>query len=200
MGYHLAGFDVTGVDINRQKYFPFEFIQADALQLEIEFLRRFDAIHASPPCQKYTKKPGTWGRGRVHWTEHPELIEATREMLDEAGRPYVIENLGGAPIRGDMMLCGTMFGLRIIKHRFFETSFPIFELMPPCDHRDTYNPWSGKGRSIKQFREAMGTPWLPCDGGASKKRGATGDISNAIPPAFTQWIGERLLDHLKEAA
>jgi hypothetical protein len=96
------------------------------------------------------------------------------------------------------MLCGTMFGLRIIKHRQFECSFPVGGLLPDCDHRDVYNPWSGKGRSAREHREAQGTPWIPQCGGASRKAGYTGDLNNAIPPAFTQFIGEQLMTSLTE--
>jgi DNA (cytosine-5)-methyltransferase 1 len=198
MGYYRAGFDVVGIDINPQPHYPFEFIQADCLSFtDFVFLRSFDAIHASPPCQKYTRKSANWGRERKHFIEHPDLIEPTREMLEESGLPYVLENVMGAPMRCDAMLCGTMFGLRIIKHRQFETNFPLDCLLPPCDHSDVYNPWSGKGRSAREHREAQGTPWIPQCGGASRKAGYTGDLNNAIPPAFTQWIGEQLIAHIQ---
>lgn len=202
VGYHRAGFDVTGVDINPQGNFPFEFIQADALALEPAFLASFDAIHASPPCQAYTRKAADWGRKRNHWIEHPDLVAPTRAMLEASGRPYVIENVPGAPIRADLVLCGTMFGLRIIKHRCFELSFPAPLLLPCCNHADVYNPWAGKGRSADKLREAQGIDWLPISGGASRKLGYTGDLFNAIPPAYTQFIGERLIASLgmREAA
>lgn len=196
MGYHEAGFDVVGVDINPQPHYPFEFIQADCMALDTAFLRQFDAIHASPPCQRYTRKTATWGRARKHWVEHPDLLEPTRAMLKSPGLPYVIENVVGAPMRADLTLCGTQFGLRIIKHRQFECSFPVFSLLPACDHTDVYNPWSGKGRSAAEHRAAQGTPWIPQCGGASRKAGVTGDLNNAIPPAFTRFIGEQLADHL----
>lgn len=196
MGYHRAGFDVVGVDINPQPHYPFEFIRADCLSLNLDFLRSFDAIHASPPCQLYTRKTATWGRERKHWTDHPDLLEPTRKMLEEAGRPYIIENVVGAPMRCDVMLCGTMFGLRIIKHRQFELSFPVAYLLPECDHSDVYNPWQGKGRTAEKFREAQDTPWLPMAGGASRKAGISGDLYNAIPPAFTEWLGAHLLQEI----
>jgi DNA (cytosine-5)-methyltransferase 1 len=198
MGYFRAGFDVVGVDINPQPHYPFEFIKANVLDLGQDFLRGFDAIHASPPCQLYTRKAANWGRERKHFIEHPDLIEPTRNMLVESGLPYVLENVMGAPMRCDVMLCGTMFGLRIIKHRQFECSFPVGGLLPDCDHRDVYNPWSGKGRSAREHREAQGTPWIPQCGGASRKAGYTGDLNNAIPPAFTQFIGEQLMTSLTE--
>lgn len=196
MGYHRAGFDVVGVDINPQGNYPFEFIQSDCLALDPAFVSSFDAIHASPPCQAYTRKAANWGRERKHWIEHPDLVAPTRAMLEVSGLPYVIENVVGAPVRADMTLCGTMFGLRIIKHRVFELSFPAAYTLPPCDHSDVYNPWQGKGRSADKLRAAQGIDWLPISGGASRKNGYTGDLFNAIPPAFTEFVGMHLLHHL----
>ena len=196
MGYHRAGFDVTGVDINPQGNYPFEFIQADCLSLDPSFVASFDAIHASPPCQAYTRKAADWGRKRTHWIEHPDLVESTRALLEASGKPYIIENVVGAPIRTDLLLCGTMFGLRIIKHRCFELSFSAPYLLPPCDHRDVYNPWQGKGRSADKLRAAQDIDWLPTSGGASRKNGYTGDLYNAIPPAYTHFIGGHLMAHL----
>lgn len=192
MGYHQAGFEVVGVDINRQPNYPFEFMQADCLSLEPGFLATFDAIHASPPCQHYSPAANLHGNR----ADHPDLVDPTRQMLASVGCPTVIENVMDAPIRGDLVLCGTMFGLRIIKHRQFECSFPVFSLLPACDHSDVYDPWHGSGRSADKFRAAQGTPWLPCNGGASRKRGETGCLSNAIPPAYTRFIGEQLIAHL----
>jgi DNA (cytosine-5)-methyltransferase 1 len=192
MGYARAGFNVIGVDSNPQPHYPFEFIQADCLTLGEEFLLLFDALHASPPCQKYTRKTAHWGRTRKHFIEHPDLIDPTRRMLMKSGRPYVLENVMGAPMRADLILCGTMFDLRIIKHRQFETNFPLIGPANGCDHADVYNPWQGKGRNAKEHRQAQGTPWIPQCGGASRKAGVTGDLNNAIPPAFTQFIGEQL--------
>lgn len=197
-GYADAGFEVVGVDINRQPNFPFAFIQQDCLTLEPAFLRSFDAIHASPPCQAHTRKTATWGRARVHWPDHQDLIPQTRDMLKASGVPYVIENVVGAPVKASLMLCGTMFGLRITKHRLFETSFPVSMPAHGCDHRDVFNPWQGKGRTADEFRAAQGTPWIPTGGGASRKAGVTGDLYNAIPPAFTKWIGDALMASLLE--
>jgi DNA (cytosine-5)-methyltransferase 1 len=146
------------------------------------------------------RKSANWGRERKHFTEHPDLIEPTRAMLEASGLPYVLENVMGAPMRADLVLCGTMFGLRIIKHRQFECNFPVPCLLPSCDHSDVYNPWQGKGRSAAEHREAQGTPWIPQCGGASRKAGYTGDLNNAIPPAYTQFVGERLIAHIEAIA
>jgi hypothetical protein len=193
MGYSRAGFDVVGVDINPQPHYPFEFHQADALTFPLD---GFDAIHASPPCQAYTRKAATWGRARVHFLDHPDLLAPIRDRLVAAGLPYVIENVPGAPIRAQLLLCGSMFGLRIQKHRLFEGNWPLPMAPATCDHRDLYNPWAGAGRSADKLRAAMGTPWIPMSGGASRKAGVTGDLFNAIPPAYTRWIGAALMSAL----
>ncbi len=188
MGYYQAGFDVVGVDKNPQPHYPFAFIQMDVMTIDQRFLRSFDAAHASPPCQRYSVASNFHGNSE----SHPDLVDPTRAMLEAAGLPYVIENVVGAPNRPDLTLCGTMFGLRIIKHRQFECSFPVFALLPSCDHADVYDPWHGEGRTADQFRAAQDTPWIPMAGGASRKKGVTGDLFNAIPPAFTRFIGEQL--------
>src|SRR5580658_6025519 len=126
VGYSRSGFEVVGVDIEPQPNFPFSFVQADALTLPMEFLKSFDAIHASPPCQSYSDLAKRNG----HADEWPRLIEPVREMLIETGKPYVIENVDGAPLLNPVVLCGTMFkGLRVLRHRLFEANFPI--LIPP---------------------------------------------------------------------
>ena len=138
MGYHRAGFEVVGVDISPQPNYPFEFYQLDATALVQDVdnkcwhesqtkttlpgasyacLGNFDAIHASPPCQRYTTlvaQAGTFG-------DYPDLVEPIREILKASGLPYVIENVPGAPIEG-VLLCGSMFGLKVIRHRVFESN------------------------------------------------------------------------------
>jgi DNA (cytosine-5)-methyltransferase 1 len=198
MGYYRAGFDVVGVDINPQPNYPFEFILGDALEYLNAGIGKYASIHASPPCQAYTRKNTNWGRKRNHWTEHSDLLETTRKALNEMQLPYVIENVPGAPINAQLLLCGTMFGLRIIKHRLFEANWPIPTLSPMgCNHTDVYNPWSGQGRSAEKHRLAQDTPWIPQSGGASRKLGKTGDVFNALPPAYTEFIGKHLLEYLR---
>src|SRR5262245_29670527 len=108
MGYHRAGFDVVGVDINPQPNYPFHVVRDDAL----EFLRtgswvdRYDAIHASPPCQAYSVL-----RRANPDAQYPDLIAPTRELLEQTGLPWVIENVPGAPLAYSIELCGSMFGL-----------------------------------------------------------------------------------------
>lgn len=141
MGLHQAGFDVIGIDIEPQKRYPFpgRFIQADALNPPVD-LTRFALIWASPLCQAHTPLKGMWnGRDKRGLSPHVDMIPETREMLLASGRPYVIENVIGAPLRATIMLCGTMFGLQtksgaqLQRHRLFETSFMM--LQPQCDHR-----------------------------------------------------------------
>ncbi len=116
MGYHRAGYEIVGVDRAAQPRFPFRFIQADALEfLACCRVSAFDLIHASPPCQRYSRAQVLHGR------EHPDLVPATREALVASGRPWVIENVVGAPLVHPVMLCGLMFGLKVFRHRLFET-------------------------------------------------------------------------------
>ena len=205
MGYHLAGFEVVGVDLHPQRRYPFEFIQADALTLDSRFLRSFDAIHASPPCQGYTdmKAPGQLGA--------PQLIDLTRRMLEATGLPYVIENVEGAAwdMRDPITLCGSMFGLgaqgcQLRRHRLFESNIAI-SAPSPCRHdarpvigvyggharrraasaggRSTRDVWEGGHRAA--MSEAMGMTWATC-----------AEMSEAIPPAYTQHLGLQILQHI----
>ena len=121
-GYDEAGFDVFGVDIVEQSNYPYPMIVDNALELSSSFLKKFDAIHASPPCQSYSDLAARNRNGDA-W---PRLVEPVREMLKASGKPYVIENVEGAPLLDYVVLCGTMFpGLRVIRHRLFESNFPI---------------------------------------------------------------------------
>ena len=201
MGYFRAGYQPIGVDKFPMPGYPFEFIQADALEIldDVEFCRQFDLIHASPECQEYsvTKslKTATYGQD----------IEAVREKLKAIGRPYVIENVPGAPLQNYVVLCGSMFGLSVIRHRLFECWPEIY--FPPfgCSCQKTRNRPGGKnGKSnpVSSFangskticvvgyryaaedgRKAMGIDWMP-------RR----TLSKAIPPPYTEWIGRQMLE------
>lgn len=134
MGYHRAGFDeIVGVDIKPQKRYPFTFVQGDALEYVAAHGQEFDAIHASPPCQAFTVLRAMWNA-----REHPNLVAPTRDCLTATGRPYVIENVPGAPLFEPIMLCGSMFGLgtgdaELRRHRLFELQgFTV--LTPRCQH------------------------------------------------------------------
>jgi len=190
-GYQRAGFYVVGVDIKSQpRYCGDEFIQADALEYVAEHGREYDVIHASPPCQAYSEATPMAHRGN-----HPDLIAPTRELLQQIGQPYVIENVEAARalLVNPVMLCGTMFGLGVQRHRYFEIWPHVFLLTPPCKHDFVPVYVTGStGRSgcgfprkdalIDAKRRAMGIDWM-----------VTGEIDEAIPPAYTEWIGQQLL-------
>ena len=203
MGYHRAGFDVVGVDINPQPNYPFKFHQRDAISVleDIEAGRGaidFDAIHASPPCQDHMRGGGhpTHGTG---W-----MLNAVRRMLtnvhDTDGVPWVIENVPGAPMRADYRLCGCQFGLRLRRKRWFETSWDGFAFMEPCHHDGPVPSVVGTGTpswvaetlgynpGIAELRECMGIDWM------NRK-----ELSQAIPPAYTEYIGTQLLAHVAPA-
>ena len=188
MGYHRAGFDVVGVDIKPQKHYPFEFHQADALEYCAEHGREFDAIHASPPCQRFSV--GTPDRMR-----HPDLIDATRNALVAAGGPWVIENVRGAPIRADLRICGCQVGYPMLRRvRHFETMPPMLSLLPSCQHGGHAITVTGHGTTsgnrktwgrnigVVEMRAAMGIDWMNRD-----------ELSQAIPPAYTEFIGRALM-------
>jgi DNA (cytosine-5)-methyltransferase 1 len=198
MGYHRAGFDVVGVDINPQPHYPFEFIQADCLnvhRLRLDALvRRDPRIPAVPGIHPQGRQLGTRAQA-LH--RAPDLLGPTRAMLEASGLPYVIENVMGAPMRCDVMLCGTMFGLRIIKHRQFETNFPLDCLLPPATTRTFTTPGRARAavpgstarrRVRRGFRSVAGRP------GKLATR-ATSITRSRLP--YTQWIGEQLIAHIQ---
>lgn len=187
-GYYLAGYDVVGVDHLPQPHYPYEFHQHDALDYP---LHGFDAVHASPPCQAFT----AYQRRHNHVTPRPNLIPAVREKLQASGLPYIIENVNGAPLHDPIMLCGSSFGLDIRRHRLFESNRPL--IPPPCDHKwqkPRFPPAANRInlRSTVEIgvwripmdvqNKAMGIDWMPLK-----------SLSQAIPPAYTKYLGEQLL-------
>ena len=179
VGYHRAGFDVVGVDHKPQPRYPFEFHQADALTYPLD---GFDVIHASPPCQGYANV--TLWRG--DHGDHPRLIEAMRARLKASGVPWVMENVRTREIRGDFVLCGSAFGLPVRRHRHFETSIAP-TLVAPCQHRSTDLAFMHKGE--RAYADAMGCTWM-----------SSREAREAIPPAYTEWIGTQLLAALSSHA
>lgn len=215
MGYARAGFEVVGVDLNPQPDYPFEFHQLDALLLLSQILDRhiigwpggsgwvslddFDAIHASPPCQSSTALTKGTNKGRVYL----DLIPETRDLLAATGLPTVIENVQGAAVRRDLTLCGEMFGLDVIRHRYFEIEG--FEAVAPAHkpHRGRVRGWrhgtyydgpylavygegGGKG-SVSEWQAAMGIDWT-----SDRKA-----IAEAIPPSYSEHIGRQLIAHIE---
>jgi DNA (cytosine-5)-methyltransferase 1 len=194
MGYHQAGFTVTGVDLYPQPRYPFEFIQADAIDYLKNHGHEYAAVHASPPCQAHSMAQ------RLMGNEHPELIAPTRDVLNNLGLPYIIENVVGAPLDNPFELCGAMFGLGTYRHRLFETSFPV----EVPDHPEHTARTTKMGRApvdgemihvvgnfsgVAKAKVAMGIDWMNRDG-----------LRESIPPAYTQFIGEQLHAQLTERA
>jgi DNA (cytosine-5)-methyltransferase 1 len=217
MGYHRAGFDVWGVDHEPQPRYPFAFLESDALDFMRGLLSgatvlgvrldEFDAIHASPPCQRYsvaTKSiPGLS-------ESHPDLLPTTRHLLRQTGLPYVIENVEGAPMDTPMTLCGSMFGLLVRRHRLFESSLLLFS-PGGCRHKAFKGDYpcgrsSGTARAGERskvvhvygqgcsrgprglWQKAMGIDWMTMK-----------EMAQAIPPAYTEHIGKQLIATLRTA-
>ena len=214
VGYSRAGFDeIVGVDNRPMPRYPFTFVQADALEYVAAHGKEFDAIHASPPCQLYSDLKSMWN-AKVH----PDLVHPTRLLLT-GNAPFIIENVRGSPLRrGSVMLCGTMFGLgvdgaELWRHRYFEVNWTV-GLVPPCQHyqrEKVIGVYGGHGRdhrrvvgvyghcggrsvrdgtqqfSVATRRQAMGIDWMNGQ-----------ELSQAIPPAYTEFIGRQLMAVLKE--
>lgn len=218
-GYQRAGFHVTGYDIKPQpRYAGDVFVLGSFLDLTPEYIREnFDAAHASPPCQAHTAMK-TMHNAKVH----ADLVEPTRALLMASGLPWIMENVVGAPLDNPTLLCGTMFGLgvedaELRRHRLFETSFHV--LAPTCQHgqRDTIGIYGGHVRNRRrartigvygegardsrrkfdkgvpdfttdQGRVAMGIDWM-----------TTAELSQAIPPAYTEFLGRQLLAQIAQS-
>jgi DNA (cytosine-5)-methyltransferase 1 len=206
MGLHQAGFTVTGVDIKPQPEYPFTFHQADALTFP---LHGYDFIWASPPCQAHS----TATRDK---SKHVDLIPETRARLEASGAVWVIENVLGAPLRDPIMLCGAMFGLGVLRHRLFETSFFMLQPGHP-DHRGSvatgeYVTVAGNSSGIPTWtsrrREELGLPrYFKGEGSIATRRKAMGidwmknrTLTQAIPPAYSKFIGERAMKLLRKTA
>lgn len=199
-GYHLAGFNVTGVDRQPQPRYPYPFIRADVRSLDPEWIRRnFDVVTGSPPCWAHSDLAFRSG------IEYEDFIPETRSLMQASGLPYVIENVEGAPLLNPLMLCGTMFtGLRVIRHRLFESNVSlvtpsphnwkhplVYTLDKRKPHYGQLDEWSafvsvnGGGNCSKAAAaDAMGINehWMTKDG-----------LNQAIPPRYTQWVGEQLM-------
>lgn len=197
MGYAQAGFRVVGVDIEPQPHYPFEFRQANVFNLPFG-LKRFDAIHASPPCQAFSIA------NNIHGNDHVDYIALTRKMLKATGLPYVIENVPGAPLRSPVQLCGLTFGLNVKRHRIFESNVDFPGSQCPVGHPGEWlsvfgHTVLGRGKTVgrakgggphihrqhvglERGRAAMGIDWMGME-----------ELSEAIPPAYTRHIGAYLM-------
>jgi DNA (cytosine-5)-methyltransferase 1 len=187
MGLHTAGFEVVGVDIAAQKNYPFEFVKADAMTYPLE---GFDYIWASPPCQAYSRAQ------RIRGNEHPDHIGELRKRLRASGITWTMENVIGAPLECPVELCGAMFGLRVYRHRLFESSFYV----RPPHHPEHVAPLRKMGRRVQpgEFmhvvgnftgvelaREAMGISWMVRD-----------ELREAIPPAYSEFIARKAIPYI----
>ena len=209
-GYADAGFEVVGVDIDPQPNYPYEFHQADAIEFVKEHGHEFDAIHASPPCQTFSRTK------TLHGNEHPDLIKPTRDALVASGKPWVMENVVGAPLIDPIKLSGQHFNmtaqdvdgvpLKLVRNRLFESN--ILLRVPDSFHANRHiqtasiygagGGWTPRHRDIHDRRggyiphtdvikQLLGIDWM------SKH-----EMSQSIPPVFTEWVGGQIIDHIEE--
>lgn len=189
-GFEQAGFDVTAVDLFDQPNHRGNFIKADAIDFLLENGHKYNYIHASPPCQKYSMSSKQF---RILGKEYPDLISVTRAALIKIGKPFDLENVPGSPLINPVMLCGTMFGLPTYRHRFFETNW---NLKQPI-HTEHIAKNAKMGRPVKpgEFIQYMGH-----FSGLQYVRDFTGcqwmsqyGLAQSIPPQYTKYIGEQFL-------
>lgn len=196
VGYYQAGFTVHGIDLKHGKRYPYTYTRANVLDVlkDNSFIDQFDVIHASPPCQTHSiTKHLRNAQGKS--TSKIDLIPETREALIASGKPYIIENVPGSPLINPIQLCGSSFGLKVRRHRLFESNMPLIGSI--CDHKSQGRPIGvygslndeipngGKTAStIDEARKAMGIDWAIWT-----------ELVEAIPPAFTKYLGEQLIRH-----
>ena len=199
VGYAMAGFEVTGVDLKHGKRYPYAYVRADVLEIikDIDYVRQFDVIHASPPCQTHSiTKHLRNAQGNT--ISKLDLIPETRQALIASGKPYIIENVPGSPLINPVQLCGSSFGLKVRRHRLFESNMPIKGSI--CNHKlqgrpvGVYGslndeiPKGGKtATTIDEARKAMGMDWAIWT-----------ELVEAIPPAFTKYLGLQVMRLLNE--
>jgi DNA (cytosine-5)-methyltransferase 1 len=191
-GYAMAGFEVTGIDVKHGKRYPFTYIRGDVRDyLHKDFLNQFDVIAASPPCQTHSStKHLRVAQGKS--TDKIDMIPEVREALIASGKPYVIENVPGAPLINPIQLCGSAFGLKVRRHRLFESNLKLQGTA--CFHKEQGRPVGiygsmrdeipGGGHTAKTMPEAeqaMGIDWM-----------IWGELVESIPPAYTKFIGEQI--------
>lgn len=195
VGYHRAGFEVSGVDVVPQPHYPYEFFHCDALELLKSramkaWIAEYDVLHASPPCQGFSAYRR---RGDGVGDNYPDLISEVRVALRAHGLPYVIENIPRSPLHDPVIVCGSSFGLDLQRHRLFESNLPL--VAPPCNHewqtprfvaasnrinlRRTVEV--GAGRCGRAAIDAMGIDWMTRE-----------ELSEAVPPAYTEFLGRQI--------
>ena len=190
-GYAMAGFDVTGIDIKHGKRYPYTYIRDDVRNyLNLEYLQQFDIIHASPPCQTHSATKHL-RNAQGNTTNKIDMIDEVRAALIASGKPYIIENVPGAPLIDPIMLCGSAFGLKVRRHRLFESNLPLQGTK--CDHKTQGKPVGIYGsmrdeipngghtaKTMEQANEAMGIYWM-----------LWGELVEAIPPMYTEYLGKQ---------
>lgn len=208
LGYHQAGFTVTGVDLHPQPRYPFELHTGDAIEFLKAHGHEFDAIHASPPCQAYSR--ATLGPRRAGQRTYPDLIAATRDALEATGRPWVIENVEGAPLVGPIRLCGSMFDLRardtdgtwvrLQRHRLFEASFAL-RAPGLCAHDPSIKVAGVYGGGTDSRTSKLRGGYTPPKATREALMGITHmtlkGLSQAIPPAYTRYVGAQMIEELR---
>ena len=196
-GYALSGFTVTGIDVKSGKRYPFTYIKKDFKTLTVEDLQGYDIIHASPPCQTFSITKNL-RIAQNKKTDKEDLLQATRQLLLDSGRPYILENVPGAPLINPIQLCGSAFNLKVRRHRLFESNLPLNGTN--CYHKEQGRPIGiygslndkipGGGQtaeSIEIAREAMGIDYMIWT-----------ELVEAIPPVYTEFIGKQIRKYLKE--
>lgn len=195
VGYHRAGFDVWGIDNQPHPDYPFTLWVADAMDAlaDTTFLSQFDVVHTSPPCPRYSVATNATGTR----DNHPDLIGPVRGALQAWGGPYLIENVPGAPLLSPVLICGWAMGLKHIRrHRLFETNMALMSPGCLCPFGDAVSVFGNSGEDrrksvgevrkhvpLAEVRQLMGVPWMS----------NRGDVSDAIPPAYTEYLGEQML-------
>jgi len=193
-GYEQAGFDVTGVDITEQPRHKGKFIKSDAIEYLKANYKKYDAVHASPPCQEYSMSSLQF---RVAGKKYDDLISVTRDALIKTGLPYIIENVPGSPLINPITLCGLMFGMKTYRHRLFESN--IYLKSPKHDKHihanakmgrkvkdDEFIQYVGHFSGVKLVQEMTGLYWL-----------GQKELAQSIPPQYTKYLGEQLINFLK---
>lgn len=194
-GYHMVGFDVEGVDIKHGKRYPFTYHRLEFHSLGVEMLKGYDFIHASPPCQTFSiTKNLRNAQGKS--TDKVDLLAPTRELLQASGVPYIIENVPGAPLINPVLICGSAFGLKVRRHRLFESNLLLKGTT--CNHKAQGRPVGIYGsmkdeipnggrtaHSMQEANEAMGIDWM-----------IWSELVEAIPPHYTKYLGKQVMERL----
>lgn len=192
VGYARAGFEVTGLDIKHGKRYPFTYKRMSIDDVPLSMLDEFDVIHASPPCQTFSiTRNLRIAQGKQ--TDKLDWLPFTRDLLKASGKPYIIENVPGAPLINPVLLCGSAFGLKVRRHRLFESNMPLTGTT--CNHKSQGKPVGiygsmrdeipGGGHTAKtmaEANEAMGIDWM-----------IWGELVESIPPAYTEYLGKQIL-------